>query len=132
MPARVRIMRVPFHMASVPQRGRSVMCRPPGHRPCRPFMKIEKDRVVRFHYTVAEPGQPALETSREGEPLALLYGHGGIIPGLEAAMAGREAGESFEVSVAPAEGYGERREGMTQRVPRKHFKGARLHPGMQV
>ena len=95
-------------------------------------MKIEKDRVVRFHYTVAEPGQPALETSREGEPLALLYGHGGIIPGLEAAMAGREAGESSEVSVAPAEAYGERREGLTQRVPRKHFKNARLHPGMQV
>ena len=95
-------------------------------------MKIEKDRVVRFHYTVAEPGKPALETSREGEPLALLFGHGGIIPGLEAAMAGREAGESLEVSVAPTEGYGERREGMTQRVPRKHFKNARLHPGMQV
>jgi FKBP-type peptidyl-prolyl cis-trans isomerase SlyD len=95
-------------------------------------MKIEKDRVVRFHYTVAEPGQPALETSREGEPLALLFGHGGIIPGLEAAMEGREAGESFEVSVAPAEAYGERREGLTQRVPRKHFKNARLHPGMQV
>jgi FKBP-type peptidyl-prolyl cis-trans isomerase SlyD len=95
-------------------------------------MKIEKDRVVRFHYTVSEPGQPALETSREGEPLAMLYGHGGIIPGLEAAMAGREAGEKFEVSVSPAEAYGERREGLTQRVPRKHFKNAKLAPGMQV
>jgi FKBP-type peptidyl-prolyl cis-trans isomerase SlyD len=95
-------------------------------------MKIEKDRVVRFHYTVAEPGQPAIETSREGEPLALLYGHGGIIPGLEAAMAGREAGDKFEVSVSPAEAYGERREGFTQRVPRKHFKNAKLVPGMQV
>ena len=95
-------------------------------------MKIEKDRVVRFHYTVAEPGQPALEPSREGEPLALLFGHGGIIPGLEAAMAGREAGEKFEVSVTPAEAYGERREGLTQRVPRKHFKNAKLAPGMQV
>jgi FKBP-type peptidyl-prolyl cis-trans isomerase SlyD len=95
-------------------------------------MKIEKDRVVRFHYTVAEPGQAALETSREGEPLAVLIGHGNIIPGLEAAMEGREAGEAFEVTVAPAEAYGERREGLTQRVPRKHFKNARLVPGMQV
>jgi FKBP-type peptidyl-prolyl cis-trans isomerase SlyD len=47
-------------------------------------------------------------------------------------MAGHEAGDKFEVSVSPAEAYGERREGFTQRVPRKHFKNARLHPGMQV
>jgi len=95
-------------------------------------MKIEKDRVVRFHYTVAEPGLPALETSREGEPLAVLIGHGNIIPGLEAAMEGRAAGESFEVTVGPAEAYGERRDGLTQRVPRKHFKNARLVAGQQV
>ena len=46
-------------------------------------MKIEKDRVVRFHYAVAEQGQDALENSRGGEPLAILQGHGNIIPGLE-------------------------------------------------
>jgi FKBP-type peptidyl-prolyl cis-trans isomerase SlyD len=95
-------------------------------------MKIEKDRVVRFHYSVSEPGQPALETSREGQPLAMLFGHGGIIPGLEQALAGREAGDRFEVEVAPAEAYGDRREGFVQRVPRKHFKNARLAPGVQV
>jgi len=95
-------------------------------------MKIEENSVVRFHYTVAEPGQPALETSREREPLAILIGHGNIIPGLEAAMKGREAGETFQVTVSPSEAYGERREGMMQRVPRKHFKDARLVPGMQV
>jgi FKBP-type peptidyl-prolyl cis-trans isomerase SlyD len=95
-------------------------------------MKIEKDRVVRFHYTVSEPGQPALETSREGKPLSILVGHGNIIPGLETALEGREAGDTFEVTVAPTEAYGERRDGFTQRVPRKHFKNARLVPGMQV
>ena len=95
-------------------------------------MKIEDNHVVRFHYTVSEPGQPALETSRDREPLAILIGHGNIIPGLESAMKGREAGEKFEVTVAPADAYGERREGLTQRIPRKHFKNAKLAPGMQV
>lgn len=95
-------------------------------------MKIEKDRVVRFHYTVSEVGQEPLETSEGREPLAILIGHGNIIPGLEKAMEGREAGEKFEVDVAAAEAYGERREGLTQRVPKKHFKGARLEPGMQA
>jgi FKBP-type peptidyl-prolyl cis-trans isomerase SlyD len=95
-------------------------------------MKIEENSVVRFHYSVAEPGQGQIETSRNQEPMAVLIGHGGIIPGLESAMRGREAGETFEVTVEPAQAYGERREGMVQRIPRKHFKGARLAPGMQV
>ncbi|MET3929384.1 MULTISPECIES: FKBP-type peptidyl-prolyl cis-trans isomerase [Lysobacter] len=95
-------------------------------------MKIEKDRVVRFHYTVSEVGQEPLETSEGREPLAILIGHGNIIPGLETAMDGREAGDKFEVDVTAAEAYGERREGLTQRVPKKHFKGARLEPGMQA
>ncbi len=96
-------------------------------------MKIEKDRVVRFHYSVGEQGQPASENSFEGgEPMAVLIGHGNIIPGLEKAMEGRESGEKFAVDVAAADAYGERREGLGQRVPKKHFQGAQLAPGMQV
>ena len=95
-------------------------------------MKIEDNSVVRFHYTVSEPGQGPLESSREIEPLSVLIGHGNIIGGLESALKGREAGESFEVTVGPGDAYGDRREGLVQRVPRKHFKGAKLAPGMQV
>ena len=96
-------------------------------------MKIEKDRVVRFHYAVAEAGQAPVENSRDaGEPLAILIGRGNIIPGLEKAMEGREAGDSFKASVPAADAYGERREGMGQRIPKKHFGAQRLEPGMQV
>jgi len=96
-------------------------------------MKIEKDRVVRFHYTVSEAGQEPIESSRErGEPLAILIGHGNIIPGLETAMMDKEAGESFGVDVKSADAYGERREGLSQRVPKKHFGNTRLVPGQQV
>ena len=95
-------------------------------------MKIEKDRVVRFHYTVSEQGSEPLESSTEREPLAILAGHGNIIPGLEKAMDGHEAGDRFGVDVAAVEAYGEKREGLSQRVPKKHFGGQRLEPGMQV
>ncbi|MFY2764189.1 FKBP-type peptidyl-prolyl cis-trans isomerase [Arenimonas sp. MALMAid1274] len=95
-------------------------------------MKIEKNRVVRFHYTVSEPGQPPVESSRDREPLAILIGHGNIIPGLEAAMMDRVAGDSFEATVEPGQAYGERREGFTQRVPKKHIREPRLAPGQQV
>ena len=96
-------------------------------------MKIEKDRVVRFHYAVAETGQAALENSKDvGEPLAILFGRGHIIPGLESAMEGREAGDSFKADVRAADAYGERRDGLTQRIAKKHFGDQRLLPGMQV
>ena len=95
-------------------------------------MKIEKDRVVRFHYTVSEVGQEPIESSKDRDPLAILIGHGNIIPGLEAAMMDKEAGESFGVDVTSADAYGERREGMTQRVPKKHFGDQKLSVGQQV
>ena len=94
-------------------------------------MKIEKDRVVRFHYTVSEAGA-SVESSKDREPLAILVGHGNIIPGLEKAMDGHEAGDSFAADVPAADAYGEKREGLTQRVPKKHFGAQRLSPGMQV
>ncbi len=95
-------------------------------------MKIAKDSVVRFHYTVSEAGQEPLETSKDREPLAILIGHGNIIPGLENALMDHEAGDSFGVDVAPADAYGDVREGLTQRVPKKHFGAQKLVPGQQV
>ena len=95
-------------------------------------MKIENNSVVRFHYTVSEVGQPPVESSRDREPLAILVGHGNIIPGLEAALLDKAEGDRFEVTVTPDQAYGERRENFVQRVPKKHFRNARLKPGQQV
>ncbi|SOT97978.1 peptidyl-prolyl cis-trans isomerase [Xanthomonas arboricola pv. fragariae] len=97
-----------------------------------PGMKIEKDSVVRFHYTVSEFGQEPIESSKERDPLAIMIGHGNIIPGLEAAMMDKEAGDSFGVDVKATEAYGEYREGLSQRVPKKHFGATKLVPGTQV
>jgi len=102
-------------------------------------MEISNDKVVTFHYQLRNEQNEPLESSHDGngEPVAYLHGHGNIVPGLEKAMAGRQAGESFEVSVAPEEGYGLRKEGAVQRVPVKHLLGdrkqnAKLKPGMVV
>lgn len=94
-------------------------------------MKVEQNKVVSFHYTVTDGGSEPVDSSRErGEPLTILVGHGNIIAGLENALLGRSAGERFEVSVAPADGYGEWRANFTQRVPKKYFQDAdNLRPG---
>jgi FKBP-type peptidyl-prolyl cis-trans isomerase SlyD len=81
---------------------------------------------------VSEAGAEPIEDSRQGDALAILHGHGNIIPGLERAFEGRAAGERFEADVAAADAYGERRVGLVQRVPKKHFGDRHLAPGMQV
>ena len=95
-------------------------------------MKIEDNRVVRFHYTVSAAGEGQIESSREQDPVSALIGHGNLIAGLENAMKEREAGDRFEVTLEPEKAYGPHVEAMVQRVPRKHFKGAKLAPGLRV
>ncbi len=97
-------------------------------------MNVEANKVVSFHYTVSDGGSEPVDSSRErGEPLTVLIGHGNIIPGLEKALLGRAVGDRFEISVAPAEAYGERRANFTQRVPKKYFEHAEhLQPGMST
>ncbi len=97
-------------------------------------MNADKDLVVSFHYTVSERGGERLESSRDGgSPLTVLIGRGGLIPGLEAALIGRAAGDQFEVEIEAKDAYGEIREGFTQRVAKKYFRdSAKLKPGMRT
>lgn len=96
-------------------------------------MQISDKSVVSFHYSLKDDSGEELETSFNDQPSCYLHGADNIIRGLEAAMAGRSAGERFEVSLVPAEAYGARNEAMQQRVPVKHlvYKG-KLRPGMVV
>jgi len=100
-------------------------------------MQIAKNHVVTFHYYLKNEQGEELETSRSGEPMAYLHGHGNIIAGLESGMAGRAVDDVFSITVKPADAYGERRENAVQRVPVKHLlqekKGRmKLKPGMVV
>jgi FKBP-type peptidyl-prolyl cis-trans isomerase SlyD len=98
-------------------------------------MRAEKDSVVSFHYSVRDAADAAGEayddSRKRGEPMLALLGHGQLVPGVEKALTGREAGDKFEVDIAPEDAYGERQEGLLQRVPKKYFQNAeKLKPGM--
>lgn len=96
-------------------------------------MKVEKDKVVTFHYKLSEVGGEEIEGSDANEPMAYLHGHGNIIAGLEEALAGREANESLSVNLSPEQAYGVRNEEAKQRIPIKHIiEKKRLRPGQVV
>jgi len=96
-------------------------------------MTICQNKVVSFHYTLSGEDGREPETSRGREPMHYLHGAGNIIPGLEKALHGRAAGDTFTVTVPPEEAYGPRVPGKVQRVPAKHFpQPRRLSPGQLV
>lgn len=95
-------------------------------------MQIAKDLVACIEYTLTDDAGTVIDSSVGGEPLAYLHGAGNIIPGLENALEGKKVGDSFKVSIAPADGYGEKNEGLMQVVPKEMFQGVdTIEVGMQ-
>jgi FKBP-type peptidyl-prolyl cis-trans isomerase SlyD len=94
-------------------------------------LKIDNQAVVLFHYTLRDEEGTDLESSRGSEPSAYLHGANNIITGLELAMTGRTAGDTFSVTLAPTDAYGMPQPEKVQRVPVKRlvFKG-KLRPGV--
>lgn len=80
---------------------------------------VAPEKVVSFKYTLRNGEGELLESSGE-EAMPYLHGAGNIVPGLERAMQGHAVGDTFDVEVPAAEGYGERIDG-TVEVPRSAF-----------
>ncbi|MDZ7684253.1 MAG: peptidylprolyl isomerase [Gammaproteobacteria bacterium] len=94
-------------------------------------MKIEGQKVVSIHYKVSSDGVE-LDSSEGKDPLTYMHGAGGIIPGLERALEGKEPGEEMQVEIPPDEAYGPVNDELIQSVPKTAFDGVeKVEPGMQ-
>lgn len=91
-------------------------------------MQIENHKVVQFHYTLTEPGSAFSETSRGDHPVAYMHGHDNILPALEAALEGKQVGDTISVTLAPEQAYGLRDPQQQQRISIKHLKFNGKHP----
>ncbi|RTR39596.1 peptidylprolyl isomerase [Shewanella canadensis] len=96
-------------------------------------MSIKNDMVVQFNYTLRDEQGEVLETNEGLDPIAYLHGHDNMMPGVEDAINGKQAGEKFSVTLPAATTYGERNEDCEQRVSVKHLEGAKIwKPGMRA
>lgn len=96
-------------------------------------MIIDINRIVSIRYTLTNGEGEQLDRSPDGEPLVYLHGAAGVLPALETALAGKSAGDSFDVTIAPAEGFGEHQPSMIQSVPRSALLiEQELEVGMQI
>jgi len=95
-------------------------------------MQIAERTVASFHYTLTNDAGTVIDSSAGADPLTYLHGVGHIVPGLEQAMAGHQAGDKFDVVVSPEEGYGTPNDMLIQVVPREAFQGVDdIQVGMQ-
>lgn len=96
-------------------------------------MQIDNGTVVSFLYTLSDTAGSTIETNRDGDPAVYLHGAKNVVPKLEAAFAGKTAGDHFELTLTPLDAYGERRDNAIERVPAKYLKHAgKLTAGLAV
>lgn len=95
-------------------------------------MQVADQRVVTLAYTLRDAEGQVLDQADAREPFAYLHGRKSIIPGLERALDGANAGEKQQVTLEPADAYGERSEQLVQVVGRDRFDTqAPLEVGME-
>lgn len=94
-------------------------------------MIVEANKVVKMHYSVLDNDNNTIDNSFGGEPLIFIVGTGYLIHGLEDALQGKQAGDTFSVKVEPEQGYGERHDHLMQAVPKSLFDDMEIEVGMQ-
>ena len=92
---------------------------------------VADKKVVLIHYTLKNDEGEVIDSSEGHDPLGYLHGQGNIVAGLESALEGQKVGAKLNVSVEPAEGYGEYDESLVQPVPREQFGDHEVSIGQQ-
>jgi FKBP-type peptidyl-prolyl cis-trans isomerase SlyD len=95
--------------------------------------QVADGKVVLIHYTMKGEDGAVIETTAGRDPMAYLHGRGNIVPGLERALTGQEAGATVTVTVSAADAYGDRKGTGAQEVPRREFpRKMELREGMPL
>ncbi|MCL2457302.1 MAG: FKBP-type peptidyl-prolyl cis-trans isomerase [Desulfobulbus sp.] len=69
-------------------------------------MIISQGRTAAITCTLTQDNGETVESSADGEPLVYVHGEERLMFGLEQALEGKKAGDSFAVSIPPEDGYG--------------------------
>ena len=93
---------------------------------------VKKDSVVSLCYCLKNANGDELDRADKDKPFAYLHGNGQMVPGLEKELEGLAVGDKKDVTVSPAEGYGDLNPQLRIEVERANFpKEADIQPGMQ-
>jgi FKBP-type peptidyl-prolyl cis-trans isomerase SlyD len=90
-------------------------------------MQIAKNTVVTLSYTMSDSDGNELEKSEE--PLTYLHGgYENIFPEIESALMGKAAGDSIDLTLEPADAFGEYDPNLVRMEPQDAFPSALRRP----
>lgn len=87
---------------------------------------VEDGKTVKIHYDVTLEDQK-VDSTREREPVAFVFGKDRLMPGLEEGIKGMKAGEKKTMTITPEKGFGQPDpqaiiEVSKERLPEKELK----------
>lgn len=92
-------------------------------------MQIAEGCAVTLEYRLTDADGEVIDASPTGEPLVYVHGMEGILPVLEQELAGKSAGEAFDITITPEQGFGERDASLVEVLSRAQLAEA---PGIEV
>ncbi|MEO1289476.1 MAG: FKBP-type peptidyl-prolyl cis-trans isomerase, partial [Chloroflexota bacterium] len=69
-------------------------------------LTLSENKIGAIAYDIYVDGE-LLETVNEEQAIEYMHGWDNIVPGLEAALEGKSAGDEFDVTVPPEQAYGD-------------------------
>ncbi len=93
---------------------------------------IESGATVRIEYTLTDDAGRVLDSTEGRAPLTYVHGRHQIIPGLEEALTGMQAGDEKQVTVPPGDAYGPVDPNAVAEVPKHAFPPDALQPGTEL
>ena len=86
-------------------------------------MTIAKDKMVSVTYELKLDGKngDVFEKAGKDSPLIFLYGSGMMLPAFESGLSDKNANDTFEISIAAADAYGEVNEEAIVDLPKNIF-----------
>jgi FKBP-type peptidyl-prolyl cis-trans isomerase SlyD len=84
---------------------------------------IERGSTVQIEYTLKDDKGKVLESNKGQPPLTYTHGRQQIIPGLERALSGMQAGQEKQVVVKPEDAYGPVNPAAVAEIPKEMLKG---------
>ena len=92
-------------------------------------MKIADKKAVAIEFTLKDDAGELIETSVGKDSLWYMQGLGNLVPGLEKALEGKAKGDTIDVKLSPAEGYGVPDPKQVRKIPLRKLKAQRIQVG---
>ena len=95
-------------------------------------MEVDNNKLVKINYVGKLQENNEVFDKNDDKPLEFIFGIGMLVPGLEKEMKSMKKGDKKVIKVNHKEAYGDYHPEATEEVPKSHFEGIELKPGLNL